>query len=314
MIFHCSAKAISRATGRSAIAAAAYRAGERIIDDRTGEIHDYRRKRGILHRELVFPEGEQPLSRSELWNQAEAAEKRKDAKVAREWELALPAEMRLAERMTLSRDFAQALAKRYGIVVDVCIHAPGKKGDDRNHHAHLLTTTRSFANGRFGDKTRILDSPKTSAQEVNAVREIWEQLCNDALSLIGVRERVSRHSLKAQGINRKPTRHLGPTVSAMERRGVRTFRGDVNRQALSHSASAVIEKELSELKRLESGIEGAKERFEARKAEKARQKQKWEEYLKRGQALLEQAEQEAKRRREIEKSNAPQPPRRGMER
>ena len=95
---------------------------------------------------------------------------------------------------------------------------------------------------------------------------------------------------------------------------MKTFRGDVNRQALSHSATTVIEKELLELKRLESGIESARERFEARKAEKARQKQKWEEYRKRGQALLERAEQEAKRRREMERANTPSQPRRGMER
>ena len=92
VIFHCSAKAISRANDKSATVAAAYRAAKRIADDRTGEIRNYRRRRGILHKEIVFPEGETPLSRSSVWNMAEAVEKRKDAKVARKWELALPAE------------------------------------------------------------------------------------------------------------------------------------------------------------------------------------------------------------------------------
>jgi hypothetical protein len=92
-IFHCSAKSISRATGRSATAAAAYRAGERITDDRTGEVHDYRRKKGVLHAQIFVPSGVRVPSRSALWNMAEAAENRKDAKVAREWEIALPSEL-----------------------------------------------------------------------------------------------------------------------------------------------------------------------------------------------------------------------------
>jgi hypothetical protein len=292
MIFHCSVKAISRAAGRSATAAAAYRAGERIMDDRTGEMHDYRRKRGILHKELVFPEGETPLPRNALWNMAEAAEKRKDAKVAREWELALPAETSVSDRAAMARDFAKALAGRYGVAVDICIHAPGRKGDDRNHHAHLLTTTRNFENGRFGAKARVLDSPKTSGQEVDAVRAIWERLCNAALSRVGVKERVDRRTLKDQGIRREPTSHLGPTASAMERRGIRTFRGDVNRRAHSNPATAGIERELAELKKLDGGIEGARERFIVRKAELA---------AKRGREKREAAEREmARKAREIE--------------
>lgn len=269
MIFHCSAKAISRAAGRSATAAAAYRAGECIADERTGETHDYCRKRGILHTEIVFPEGEKPLPRSVLWNMTEAAEKRKDAKVAREWELALPAELPETKRIALARDFATALAKRYGVAVDVCIHAPNRKGDQRNIHAHLLTTTRSFANGRFGEKTRILDSPKTSGQEVDAVRALWERLCNAALTLFGIQERVDRRTLKSQGIERKPTHHLGPTASAMERRGVNTFRGDQNSCAQNAIGSATIEKMLAKLRNLENGIARAKSRFAMRKAQQA---------------------------------------------
>ena len=82
--------------------------------------------------------------------------------MAREWELALPVEMQPADRITLARDFAKALTERYGVAVDMCIHAPAKKGDDKNHHAHLLTTTRNFVNVGFGETTRILDFPKTS--------------------------------------------------------------------------------------------------------------------------------------------------------
>ncbi|MCD8139725.1 MAG: MobA/MobL family protein [Planctomycetaceae bacterium] len=182
-IFHCQAKAISRASGRSATAAAAYRAGERIIDERTGEIHDYRRKKGIVHSQIYVPQGVRMMSRSALWNLAEKAEKRKDAKVAREWELALPTELSPLNRMYLAQHFARVIVERYGVAVDMCIHAPGKKGDDRNHHVHVLTTTRVLRRDGFGEKTRVLDSPRTSGEEVTAVRKIWEQLCNHALEL-----------------------------------------------------------------------------------------------------------------------------------
>ena len=126
-IFHRQAKAISRATGRSATAAAAYRAGERIIDERTGEVHDYTKKRGIIHKQIFLPIGCQRMTRTALWNLAEAAENRKDAKVAREWEVSLPAELTAFQRREVAREFALALMKRYGVAVDMCIHAPGKK-------------------------------------------------------------------------------------------------------------------------------------------------------------------------------------------
>ena len=127
-IFHCQAKAISRAAGRSAIAAAAYRAGERIIDERTGDVHDYRRKKGIRHTQIFVPPGVRIPSRSALWNMAETTEKRKDAKVAREWEVALPAELNSLDRWHLAQHFARAIVERYGVAVDMCVHAPGKKG------------------------------------------------------------------------------------------------------------------------------------------------------------------------------------------
>jgi hypothetical protein len=229
-IFHCQAKSISRATGRSATAAAAYRAGERITDERTGEIHDYRKKKGVIHKQIFVPKGCRGITRSDLWNLAEHAENRKDAKVAREWEVALPAELNAYGRRDVARDFALALVERYGVAVDICIHAPGKKGDDRNHHVHILTTTRVLTPNGFGEKTRVLDSPRTSGKEVTAVRELWARICNHALARNGLDKHIDSRSLKAQGIDREPTRHLGPTASAMERRGIKTFRGDENRR------------------------------------------------------------------------------------
>src|SRR5471030_2432675 len=128
-IYHLSVKAVSRSAGRSATAAAAYRAGCEIVDQRTGEIHDYTRKGGV-----------------------EAAERRKDACVAREFEVALPDELSPAERRRLAVDFAKEMANREGCAVDVAIHAPGKEGDSRNHHAHILRTTRKVGLGGLTDK------------------------------------------------------------------------------------------------------------------------------------------------------------------
>lgn len=261
-IFHCQAKAISRAAGRSATAAAAYRAGERITDERTGEVHDYRRKKGIHQTQIFLPKGVPNLTRSKLWNLAEAAENRKDAKVAREWEVALPAALSGRDRMYLAQHFARAIVARYGVAVDMCIHAPGRKGDDRNHHVHFLTTTRVLRPDGFGEKTRVLDCPRTSGQEVKAVRELWEQLCNKFLEREGLTERVDRRSLKAQGIDWEPTRHLGPAAAAMERRGVHSMRGDENRQRSAKSPEQI---QLAALQKLDNGITAAKRRFERRK-------------------------------------------------
>jgi hypothetical protein len=269
MIFHCKAKSISRAAGRSATAAAAYRSGEAITDERTGEVHDYTKKQGILHKELVFPEGTKEMGRAAVWNMAEKAERRKDSKVAREWELGLPDELPHGERVALARGFAEALAKRYGVIVDVCIHAPGKAGDKRNHHAHLLTTTRKYTPDGLKEKTEILDSPKTSGKEVDVIRAIWERLCNDAFQRIGSEVRADRRTLKAQGIDRIPTRHLGAVASAMERRGVRTFRGDDNRRAKQQTEDKA---ELANLRKTDGGIHAAKARLAAKLKERAEQR------------------------------------------
>ena len=153
-IYHLSVKPISRSAGRSATAAAAYRAGVEIADERTGEVHDYRRKGGVESADIVLPDGapEWATNRGALWNAAEKAEKRKDACVAREYEVALPAELSPAERRRLALDFAQEMANREGCAVDVAIHAPGKEGDERNHHAHILRTTRKVAIDGLGAK------------------------------------------------------------------------------------------------------------------------------------------------------------------
>ena len=150
--YHLSVKTVRRSQGRSATAAAAYRAAERIVCEREGRVHDYGRKGGVEATILVLPEHalEWAQDRERLWNAAEAAERRKDSVVAREWELALPAELTPEGRLELAQAFASALVERYGVAADVAIHAPHREGDQRNHHAHVLTTTRGAGAGGSG--------------------------------------------------------------------------------------------------------------------------------------------------------------------
>jgi hypothetical protein len=220
-IFHLSVKTISRSAGRSATAAAAYRAGVEITDERTGEIHDYRRKAGVESAAFFLPAGapEWATDRAQLWNAAEVSEKRKNSTVAREFEVALPAELSADQRRELAHEFARELVKRHGFAVDVAIHAPGKNGDHKNHHAHMLCTTRKLTADGFTEKTRELDDRATGAAEVTHWREQWAALTNAALERAGHAERIDHRSLEAQGIDREPTIHLGPAASAIERRG-----------------------------------------------------------------------------------------------
>lgn len=294
-IFHCQAKAISRAAGRSATAAAAYRAGMCLKDERTGEIHDYSRKKGVEYSEVITPDGS-TTTREQLWNAAESAEKRKDAKVAREWELALPEELSEKERIEVARDFAKAICVTYGVAVDLCIHAPGKDGDKRNHHAHILTTTRSYQNGQLGEKTRVLDSPKTSGNEVESMRKVWADIANRALEKAGHEDRIDPRSLKKQGIDREPTRHLGPVATAMERRGIQTERGNLNRVKTVQEQQAE-RKELASLERQQQGIHAARQRFHMERAARAASKAEAEEK----ERQRKQQEAERARRRQAER-------------
>lgn len=219
-IYHLSVKTVSRSAGRSATAAAAYRAGVEITDERTGEIHDYTRKGGVESAELVLPAGapEWAADRAALWNAAEQAETRKNSTVAREFEIALPEELSPAERQRLARDLAREIVERHGCAADVAIHAPGKEGDNRNHHAHILLSTRRLGPEGFTEKTRELDDQKTGPQIVTQWRERFASLQNERLREAGIEARVDHRTLEAQGIDREPTRHLGPAATGYERR------------------------------------------------------------------------------------------------
>ena len=220
-IYHLSVKPVSRSSGRSATASAAYRAAERIDDRRTGDIHDYTRKRGVESADIVLPDNAPTWAsdRAALWNAAELAEKRKDACVAREYEVALPSELSTAERRRLAVDFAKAMANREGCAVDVCIHSPGRGGDERNHHAHLLRTTRKVEADGLGAKLDTEKAGRNRKEDLENVRAQWAELVNERLRENCITGQVDHRSLEAQGIERQPTQHLGPSVSGLVRRG-----------------------------------------------------------------------------------------------
>jgi len=235
--YHLSVKTIKRSAGRSATAAAAYRSGSVIACDREGRVHDYSRKAGVEACFILAPEDapDWVQDRAALWNAAEARETRKNSVTAREWELALPAELGAGERAALVREFGAALVARYGIAVDVALHGPHREGDQRNHHAHVLTTTRAIGAEGFGDKTRVLDAAKTGGTEIEAMRALWAGMQNRALERAGQEARVDHRSLEvqrqaaevrgdvrtAEELDRAPEVKLGPAVNAMERRAQR---------------------------------------------------------------------------------------------
>ena len=232
--YHLSVKTVKRSAGRSATAAAAYRSASVIACDREGRMHDYTAKRGVEACFILAPDDAPSWAqdRAALWNAAEARETRSNSVTAREWELALPSELSDAARIDIARAFAAQLVERYGVAADVAIHAPHSEGDQRNHHAHILTTTRVLSAEGLTDKTRILDAASTGGPEIEAMRGYWAELQNRALELAGQVERVDHRSLevqreealslgdtlKAEELDREPELKLGPAANAIERR------------------------------------------------------------------------------------------------
>ena len=228
-------KTFGRSHGSSAPGAAAYRAGERIRDERTGRTHDHSERRDVLHKEILVPSeyaGEEmawATDRANLWNSAEAAESRKNARVAREFLVALPVELDIPGRVELAREFAQELADRYRFAVDVAVHAPRDfpGSDPRNFHAHLLATTREAERGGLGVKTTFELNEETrrarglgpSIGEFLHVRERWAMVTNEALHAAHVEERVDHRSLRARGIDREPRLWIPKGAFEAERRG-----------------------------------------------------------------------------------------------
>ena len=234
-IYRLSMSPLSRSAGRSATASAAYRSGTKIHDQRTGMTWDFTRRSGVEHAEIVLPDsasdaGHWARDRSALWNAAELIEKRKDARTAREYGLALPHEFTREQQVELVRRFSLELARRYQVGVDFAIHLPHWHGDDRNIHAHVLTTTRQVTATGLGEKAAMEWSDTNLAKaglgstkkQLVSLRVFWADIQNEKFKELGMAIRVDHRTLAAQGIDRQPTSHLGPTVSAMQRRGMDT--------------------------------------------------------------------------------------------
>lgn len=258
-IFRLQIRPVARGSGRTATSAAAYRAGERIRDERTGALYDHSKREDVLHKEIFLPskldqthaETQWARDRSTLWNTVEKAERQSNSRVAREYQVALPAELSAEQRVTLARAFSREVADRYGVAVDLAIHAPRPEGDPRNFHAHLLATTREVTPEGLGPKTGLdmvgevrseLGLPP-SRQEFRTLRARWAELTNEALQAANIEARVDHRTLQAQGIDREPIPYLPRGALAAERRGERSEVAERIRERQRQRFSARREKE-----------------------------------------------------------------------
>jgi Ti-type conjugative transfer relaxase TraA len=241
--YHFSMKPVARSSGRSSVAAAAYRTGTELVNQHDGLVHDYTNRSDVLLAEIVLPSGvDAPwaLDRERLWNAAEAAEVRKDARTAREYEFSLPHELSADARARLTRAFAQHVADRFGVAVDAAIHAPHREGDQRNFHVHLLATTRVVHADGLGGKSTIerqnralLDADlPTSAMQLRMLRADWADFANRALVLEGFDAVLDHRSFADRGIALLPTEHVGVAATQMARKGE-----SVERVALGDAAA-----------------------------------------------------------------------------
>lgn len=258
-IYRLSAQVISRSAGRSATAAAAYRAGAVIEDRRTGQVHDYARRGGVVHEEIIAPENtpEWMKDRDALWNAVERAEKRKDAQLSREVQLALPHELSAAQRLALVRDFVSREFVARGMIADLVLHEPHRQGDERNHHAHVMLTLREITADGFGNKNRSWNA----REAIEQWRETWAEAVNRELERAGHEQRVDHRTLELQRaeaaakaeqaraandnrtahvmefeaarLDRDPEPKIGHIAMALERRGERTARGDIWREVVA---------------------------------------------------------------------------------
>ena len=252
--FHC--KIISRGQGRSAVGASAYRSGTQMTNDFDGIEHDYTRKQGVIYSEVMLPEQapKEFENRSVLWNEVEQQEKGSKAQLAREVEVALPRELSRAEQVWLVRDYVQENFVKQGMCADIAIHDKG----DGNPHAHIMLTTRPLEkDGTWGakatneyvldkDGNRILQKVDKNNRKIykrvkrdttdwntkeflQRSREQWGVAINRELERKNLPDRVDHRSFEEQGKEKIPSRHIGVSAAAMERRGIETDRGKENR-------------------------------------------------------------------------------------
>ena len=233
-IYHFSATVIKRSQGRSATAAAAYRSAERIRDEKSGETYDYTRKQSVDHTEILAPENSPDWAqdRSQLWNQVEQAEKRKDAQLCREINVALPQELDNEANQKLITEFAQEQFVNQGMVADIALHDL----NSHNPHAHIMLTMREIDENGFGKKNREWNQKETLAQW----RESWSEHVNRSLEQHQIDQNIDHRSFEAQGrTDQLPTVHEGPKVTALRRRDVLTDRAKENDRRRQHNAEII---------------------------------------------------------------------------
>jgi ATP-dependent exoDNAse (exonuclease V) alpha subunit len=241
-VYFLNLKTFGRSGRSSAVSAAAYRAGERIQDERTGRTYDHTDRRDVLHKEIILPGGiegadmDWARNRSQLWNAAERAETRINARVAREYLVALPVELDAAQRLALVRGFSRELTERYRFALDLAVHAPRDSpgSDPRNFHAHLLATTREITAQGLTVKTSLeLNDAKRrtlglgpAINELLYVRERWATVTNEALRDAHIDARIDHRTLAAQGIDREPYPYIPRAAFEMERHGYRSAQAE----------------------------------------------------------------------------------------
>ena len=288
----------------------AYRAGEKLKDERTGLTHDFTRKDGVAHSEIIS-NLDIEIDRSQLWNLAEKSENRKDARTAREWVIALPDELDADQRKDLAKAFATALVDRYGVIADLAIHEPSKGGNDKNHHAHIMLTTRKAEldpenNLTLTTKAEIeLSNAKrktlnmgTTQEDIKQIRATWADLANHALEQAGQQQKIDHRSYADQNNGLQATIHEGTKVTQLRRQGIDTeisrFNDNVKQQNTQqlHQEKQQKESVLQRgLNRVDQGFDQWQKNQESKRLELERQAE-----IKRQQELDKQRAEQALRK------------------
>lgn len=238
VIFHLSVKVISRSSGRSVVAAAAYRGAERLHDERLDRDHDFTNKDGVVHSEVMLPEGapEEFADREKLWNAVEAAEKRKDAQLAREVEFAIPRELSQEQGVELARQFAETEFVEKGMLADLNVHWDIGADGQPKPHAHVMLTMREVGKDGFGAKVREWNK----SELVEQWRERWAEHVNQRLAALDIDARIDHRSLEAQGIDLEPQDKIGPAASRMGGHGLEAERIDEHRAVAQRNGERII--------------------------------------------------------------------------
>lgn len=279
-IYHFSVKAISRSDGRSAVACAAYRSGEKLVCDYYGKEQDYTKKTGVEFTNIYAPENtkKELLDRNKLWNAVEKVENRKNSLLAREFEIAFPSELNAEQRKTLLDELCQELVKRHGVIVDAAIHAPHTEGgsDDRNYHAHIMFTTRSISKtGDFESKKYRDFSRDDGTKTVSQWRSDFADLVNNQLEAIGSKERVSHLSYEELGNGLEATKHEGYAVTQLRRLGIDTEISLANDEIKQRNAEKIrneqvitgLDQEITVSERLICDLREEKSEYDIKQAE-----------------------------------------------